>query len=184
MQKDTIITGYTEAANDSIGLYKTLADTTASLTDKMRMSMLNMKDVAELGKTSLEFYNNINRMTQSLLNKQIQHQLGVINLKESSDSVKEFNEIYTETIRRMMENLMGIGNIYVESSAEHLEKLKNAKSMQDITVTMMHMLSEIQGKMKDNAVAMLCLMESVKANMTAWTEKAVEKIADSNAPTQ
>ncbi|MDM8550581.1 hypothetical protein QUF72_10900 [Desulfobacterales bacterium HSG2] len=98
-----LVKSWTEAVKASMVPYKDVTETVAVAMSKMRETLLNERDVAELGKFSLDSAKEFRTNCKSAMNKQIRHQLGTMNLNVWADSIEEFGKISTSAVKRLAE---------------------------------------------------------------------------------
>ena len=68
----------------------------------------------------------------------------------------------------------GILSLYTDTTAQYLDLLKQAKSVEDLIATQAHLLTGVQDKLKTYSLDCLQIAGSVKSALAAWAEKAVD----------
>jgi hypothetical protein len=172
----SLVKQWTDTIQTSIDSFKKFTDGNLEATNKVTDNLLKMKDFAELGKALMNTSTDLRKIDESTLNRLIHIQLGMINLKASATAIKDLSTITTDSMNRLMKSQTDMLNAYMEHVSTYLETLKRSRSTTDITTAQMHMFTEIQQKMKDNAVETMLLLEGVRAAMNALTEKTLDNM--------
>jgi len=68
-------------------------------------------------------------------------------------------------------------SLYTDTSAQHLDLLKEAKSVEDLIAAQAHIATGVQDKLKTYSLDCLQVLGSVKTALTAWAEKAIDAAA-------
>ena len=68
-------------------------------------------------------------------------------------------------------------SLYTDTTAQSLDFLKQAKSVEDLIATQAHLLTGVQDKLKTYSLECLQIAGSVKSALAVWAEKAVDTAA-------
>ncbi|HLC16111.1 MAG TPA: phasin family protein [Thermodesulfovibrionia bacterium] len=176
MQND-LLKQWTDSTQTAIASFKKLTDENMATLDSWMQGFWRIQDFAEFTKSSMKSAKDVEKINTSSLNTFLQQQLGKLNVKASATAMKDLGSIISDSMNRLMENQMKLLNGYMESSAQHMETLKQAKSVNDVISVQMNLFSEFQGKIKDNMIHLMLILEGIKTAVVYWIERSVDNMA-------
>ena len=132
---------------------------------------------AKFAKSSLESFRSWSDLAESKVSDLWQAQIGKLDLDGAAASIRELGGIQTSACTALVKTQAGILNLYTDTTAQYLEFLKQAKSVEDLIATQAHIATGVQDKLKTYSLDCLQIAGSVKAAMSAWAEKALDTAA-------
>lgn len=147
----------------------------SAIMNEMMQHTMGTRQFAEFVKSMLDSGKEMESNREEAANKLLQSMLGSVDLQAGSTALKELGEINSSAMTRLVQNQMEVLNTYIETTSEHMEKLKAAKSTDDLMGAQMHLFTELQEKMKANTMNTMQIMNGIKTAMQGWTEKTLEK---------
>jgi len=164
----------------SKSITESMQEMTKANTTKMNEMMqysVGTRQFAEFMQGMMDAGKTIQDNSQAATQKMLQSLLGNVDLQANSTALKELGEINSSVVTRMVQTQMDMMNTYIEATTEHMEKVKAAKSADDLMTAQMQLFTELQEKMKSNTMNSLTIMNETKSAMQGWTEKTLEKVA-------
>jgi hypothetical protein len=174
--ENTLIKQWADTIKASVDSFKKFTNSNIDAMNMVTENLFKIKDFSELGKTIMNASSELRTTNESVTNKSLHAQLSMIDLKSSATAIKDLSAITTDSMNRLMKSQTDMLNIYMENIANYLETLKRSRSTTDITTAQLHLFTELQAKMKDNAIETLSLMEGIKTAMNALTEKTLDNM--------
>jgi hypothetical protein len=139
---------------------------------------------AKLAKSSLESFRSWSDLGESRFSDLWQAQIGKLDLEGLAASIRELGGIQTNACTALFKTQAGILSLYTDTTAQYLDLLKQAKSVEDLIATQAHLLTGVQDKLKTYSLDCLQIAGSVKSALAAWAEKAVDTAtAEDERPT-
>ncbi len=132
---------------------------------------------AKFAKSSLETFRSWSDLGESKFSDLWQTQIGKLDLDGVAAALRELGGIQTSACTALVKNQAGILSLYTDTTAQYLDLLKQAKSVEDLVATQAHLVTGVQDKLKTYSLDCLQIAGSVKAAMAAWAEKAVDTAA-------
>ena len=132
---------------------------------------------AKLAKSSLESFRSWSDLGESKFSDLWQAQIGKLDLDGVAASIRELGGIQTSAYTELAKTQAGILSLYTDTTAQYLDLLKQAKSVEDLIATQAHLLTGVQDKLKSYSLDCLQIAGSVKTAVTAWAEKALDTVA-------
>jgi hypothetical protein len=129
---------------------------------------------AKLAKSSLESFRSWSELGESRFSELWQAQIGKLDLEGLAASIRELGGIQTNACMALFKTQAGILSLYTDTTAQYLDLLKQAKSVEDLIATQAHLLTGVQDKLKTYSLDCLQIAGSVKSALAAWAEKAVD----------
>ena len=162
----------------SLGLYKESSQSqTAVLNDLIKIQW-GPASWAKLAQASMGSFRAWSEANESTFNRVWQTQLSKLDLGDSAAALRELNEITMSFVTTLLQNQVNGINLFAEAWAKYLESLKQAKSVEDAIAAQAHFFSDTHEKLKTNSLETLQTLGSVKAALTAWTEKTIDNAAE------
>jgi len=177
MMQDDLMKQWSEFIQASANSFKELTEANNATLNSMMQGAWNMNQMADLTKASMAATQQFNETNVAAFNSLLKNQLKTINLNAYAMVLRELSQLSNDTMSRLMQHHFQMMQAYVENSAAHLEKLSQAENAQDLTQIQMHLFSEMQAQMKDNALQTINILESIKSALVAWSEKSVEQMS-------
>ncbi|MGQ0593897.1 MAG: phasin family protein [Gammaproteobacteria bacterium] len=144
---------------------------------------------AKFAKSSLESFRSWSDLGESKISDLWQAQIGKLDLDGVAAALRELGGIQTSACTALFKTQTGLMSLYTDTTAQYLDLLKQAKSVEDLIATQAHIATGVQDKLKSYSLEGLQIAGSVKAAMSAWAEKALdtaaaqdEKAAPASAP--
>ncbi len=132
---------------------------------------------AKFAKSSLESFRSWSDLGESKVGDLWQTQIGKLDLDGVAASLRELGGIQTSACTALLKTQAGILSLYTDTTAQYLDLLKQAKSVEDLIATQAHIATGVQDKLKSYSLDCLQIAGSVKSALTAWTEKALDTAA-------
>jgi hypothetical protein len=132
---------------------------------------------AKFAKSSLEFFRSWSDLGESKFSDLWQAQIGKLDLDGVAASIRELGGIQTSAYTELAKTQTGIMSLYTDTTAQYLDLLKQARSVEDLIATQAHIATGVQDKLKSYSLDGLQIAGSVKAAMSAWAEKALDTAA-------
>jgi len=138
----------------------------------------NVRPFAELGRTFLEAGDELRKLTETILNSAVQLQLCSIDVKAAAGAISDLDAIRTDVIARLARNQTDTLNVFMETGANSLEKLKLAKGVNDVAAIQMHLFSDIQVGLKEKMIEFLGICEATSTAIKAFNERCIDRIIE------
>jgi hypothetical protein len=132
---------------------------------------------AKFAKFSLESFRSWSDLGESKVSDLWQAQIGKLDLDGVAALLREFGGIQTSACTALVKTQAGILSLYTDTTAQYLNFLKQAKSVEDLIAAQAHIATGVQDKLKTYSLDCLQIAGSVKTAVTAWAEKAVDTAA-------
>jgi hypothetical protein len=138
---------------------------------------MGLQSWAKFAKSSLESFRSWSDLGESKISDLWQAQIGKLDLDGVAASIRELGGIQTSAYTELAKTQTGIMSLYTDTTAQYLDLLKQAKSVEDLIATQAHIATGVQDKLKSYSLDGLQIAGSVKAAMSAWAEKALASAA-------
>lgn len=132
---------------------------------------------AKFAKSSLESFRSWSDLGESKFSDLWQAQIGKLDLDGMAASIRELGGIQTSACTALSKTQAGILSLYTDTTAQYLDLLKQAKSVEDLIATQANIATGVQDKLKTYSLDCLQIAGSVKAAMSVWAEKALDTAA-------
>lgn len=176
MQND-LIKQWIDLNKLAIESFKEVASTNVQTVDKMLTTFVNPSGMAELTKGYISVAEDLKAVYSDSVNELFQNQLKLMNLQTTADSFKNLSDIYVSSITNLGQKQAELMNLYVETLANSLETLKDAKKPDDLVIVQSNMLSELLAKWKTNMEETIGVLNSINSAMEIWTRKSLDAVA-------
>jgi hypothetical protein len=168
----------------SLGFYKASSQSQTTVLNDLIKIQWGPANWAKLAQASLRSFKAWSEANESTFNRVWQTQLGKLDLGDSAAALRELNEITMSFVTTLLQNQVNGTSLFVEAWAKYLESLKQAKSVEDAIAAQAHLFSDTHEKLKTSSLETLQTLGSVRAALTAWTEKTIDNAAEEESVSQ
>ena len=175
--QETLFKQWQDLNQISLDWYRDTSESQAAAINDWMGLQSNPGAWAKLAKSSLESFRSWSDLGESKVSDLWQAQIGKLDLDGMAASIRELGSIQTSACTALLKTQAGILNLYTDTTAQYLEFLKQAKSVEDLIATQAHIATGVQDKLKGYTLDGLQIAGSVKAALAAWAEKAVDTAA-------
>jgi hypothetical protein len=175
--QETLFKQWQDLNQISLDWYRDTSESQAAAINDWMGLQSNPGAWAKFAKSSLESFRSWSDLGESRVSDLWQAQIGKLDLDGVAASLRELGGIQTSACTALCKTQAGILSLYTDTTAQYLDFLKQAKSVEDLIATQAHIATGVQDKLKTHSLDCLQIAGSVKSALAAWAEKAVDTAA-------
>ena len=169
--QETLFKQWQDLNQISLDWYRDTSESQAAAINDWMGLQSNPGAWAKLAKSSLESFRSWSDLGESKVSDLWQAQIGKLDLDGVAASLRELGGIQTSACTALAKTQAGILSLYTDTTAQYLDLLKQAKSVEDLIATQAHIATGVQDKLKTYSLDCLQIAGSVKSALSRLGRK-------------
>lgn len=165
----------------AIASFRDMATNNIQAMEQMLTSFVNPGSLAEVTKSSIGILKELGEVYSDSVNQLFKTQLKLVNLHTTSEMSKELGDIYVSSMTNLGKKQAELMHLYIDTMANYLETLKDAKKPDDLIIVQASMFTELQEKVKTNMIETMGVFNTINSAMEIWTQNSLDKMANGDS---
>ncbi len=103
-----------------------------------------------------------------------------MNLKTTSEAYQNFWDVYLSSMKDLGQKQVELMQLYINATSSYLNKVNDAKKVEDLGSVQTSVLTEFQDNAKKNMEETLGVLNALNQGIEVWTTKSINAIAEGN----
>ncbi|MCP4747400.1 MAG: hypothetical protein GY874_14855 [Desulfobacteraceae bacterium] len=133
----------------------------------------DFSNAAKMWQTVVNSSQEVNKTNETVFNNVMKTVTKMMNFQASAASFKEFNGLSNDAATRLFKTQQDWINIIWDSDSTIISGMAKARNAEDVVILILHVISDMNSKMKDNFINTLQLCSGLDSAVKTWGSKTL-----------